>query len=210
MEPEPLVAIVARAMTGSDSAFERLHQRLAGGLRRFIADRLGPGDAAAVDELTQETWVVVWRALTDHRYDPARAAFTTFLYAVGYKVFLRYLRQRRRPLAGAIGRLQDAGDDLADPALQDPADWLDHCELLDRLAAVLESARQGGELTPEELTLADSVAAGEAERAIAARLGVAPSTLHERKKQLMSKLRRRLAARSRDRESSEHPADSGE
>lgn len=196
-EPEPLATIVSRALAGDEAAFECLHDRLGGGLRRFLAERTGTRGASAVDELAQEAWVVAWRALRDRRYDPRRAAFTTFLYAIAHRVFLRYVREIRRDptaIAAVTGPTSES-----DPRVEDPAESLDHSERLDALAAWLDRARRRGELSADELALIDGISAGEPERTMAQRLGVSPSTVHERKKQLMNKLRRGLAAEEQTR-----------
>lgn len=187
VEPaEKLSELAQRAIGGDAAAFEELHRRLGGGLKQFLARRVG-NNQDLVEELAQEAWVGAWRALRDERYDPTRAAFSTFLYAVGYKVFLRYLRER--------GRALPAGDAEPDQFPEEPRDLdelLDLSQHVEALRRELQRARTAGTLTDEELRILEGVSQGISERELAAELELAPSTLHARKKLAMSKLRKLL------------------
>ena len=202
-----LVALVQRAMTGDERAFDALHGRLSGGLKRFIQRRLNTSDDV-IEELAQRTWIETWKALRQSRYDPGRAAFTTYLYAVGYKTVLRHLRRENANCRRNITSLSSASLDLAnDPRLRehaDPGETLDFCALIDALRSCMEtlgydSTKNGGNpastLTVEEQHVLDGTKRGLTERAIAQQLDLAPSTVNARKKNALEKLRRCLSAK---------------
>jgi len=62
-------------------------------------DRTG-GRSELADDFSQKTWVAVWQALIAGKYEPDRAAISTFVYAVGYRVLApahAEHRARQRP-----------------------------------------------------------------------------------------------------------------
>jgi RNA polymerase sigma factor (sigma-70 family) len=143
-------------------------------------------DAELAEEIAQRTWVAVWEALRDGRYDPRRAALTTFLYGVGYK---QYLQEARRAHSGP--RLVNELDAQAEEMFSrndDPAEFVRMCELLDAVRDCLRGAAGVAQLDAEERQILAGVAAGESERQLAARLGVSPSTINVRKQLALQKL----------------------
>src|SRR5947207_2359154 len=90
--------LTLRAAGGDQAAFAALHQRLGGGLFRLFMDRTG-GRSELADDFSQKTWVAVWQALIAGKYDPGRAAISTFIYAVGYRVWLQHMRTAGRASA---------------------------------------------------------------------------------------------------------------
>jgi RNA polymerase sigma factor (sigma-70 family) len=189
-------------MGGDAAAFEQIHRRLDGGLRRQFVARAGKADVA--DDLAQRTWMAVWKAFQEGKYHPERAAISTFVYAVGMKVWLQHLRKNRRPVGQLPEALAEASGDDADPALT-----LRFAELLD---AVREGVKAGaaGPLSEEERWIVQEAARGESDRTLAKRLGVAPSTLNVRKRGALEKLRRFLASRGHRPDSGERTGDPGE
>ena len=133
--PQPLAAslpkrdqslqhLTLRAAQGDQEAFAALHQRLGGGLHRLFMERTG-GRTELADDFCQKTWVAVWQALEGGKYDPERAAISTFVYAVGYRVWLQHMRSAGRarahldaaaPGMAALGLSEDpaAGSRLAE------------------------------------------------------------------------------------------------
>ncbi len=84
-------ALVARALLGDDPrAFEQLLRRHQGMVRAQLR-RLLHGDAAAADDLAQETFVLAWRKLDQFR---GEARFSTWLYRIAYACFLQARRKR--------------------------------------------------------------------------------------------------------------------
>jgi len=191
-QPQPIALreLAARVMGGDRDAFEQLHRRFDAGLRRLFLRRSG-GRLELAEELAQRTWAEVWTSISRGHYDAARAAFSTYLYAVGYKVWLQYRRTRLN------GALPTALDQFAESLLNEeasPAVFAQACELLDVVRAVL----RGGdatvcELEPDERQVLHGVAQGKSERELARELRIAASTVNARKKSAYNKLRRHLA-----------------
>ncbi len=180
---DSLVALAARAAGGDDEAFECIYRRLDGGLRRFFVRR-GVSGAELGEELAQLTWVDVWMALRAGRYDSARAAVSTFVYAVGFKVWLQHRRRARQD--GRRVEENGIGFALAVSQLADPADALALAERVERVRSVLHCGGAG--LSEEELRLLRAVAGGGSERSLAQEFGVAASTINARKAIVLKKL----------------------
>lgn len=192
--PDPanrvLADLVALAVAGDEPAFEALHRRIGPGLRRMLAQRLPNGADAEIDDLSQRVWIAIWQALRSGAYQPERAAFTTFAYAVAYRTFLYHARQN------AIHRSRvadfDIGDAAAGPQGQSPESAQHLAALLETLRGVLrgESAES---LSSDDRAMLRAIAEGESDRSLAARLGLSPSTANARKQAALGKVRRLLA-----------------
>jgi RNA polymerase sigma factor (sigma-70 family) len=90
---DDVAELVGLARTGDRDAFDRLHDMYAKAIHGFVRIRLA-NDADAQD-LTQETWLMVWQKLPT--YDPARASFVTFVkYWAGVLLLRAYDRRDRR------------------------------------------------------------------------------------------------------------------
>ena len=93
---------------GDEAAFRELvhrnQARVYGVIRRFL------GSAAAVEDLTQEVFLRVFRSAA--RYDPT-AKFSTWLYRVTANLCLNTIRSRRRSRIAWFGRSSDDGDAIA-------------------------------------------------------------------------------------------------
>lgn len=202
---ESLRRLCAQALDGDMGAYETLHDRLAAGLRAFFSRRL-KGNPELVEELSQRTWVAAWDALRKDRYDPDRAAFTTFLYGVGYKIWLQHLDGRREETSTEL--------DVAARSLFDergsPDAFLAGCEQLEAVRECLMAEGTRYALTGEERTILEGVAAGLSERDLAEQVGCAPSTLNVRKQRAMHKLRMCLTLKGFGRLPSEQAAEPGE
>ncbi|MGE0479263.1 MAG: RNA polymerase sigma factor [Phycisphaerae bacterium] len=184
-----LRALAVRAAAGDDDAFEGLHARLDAGLLRWLTRRCGGREELAHD-LAHRTWVEVWRCLRAEKYDAERAAFSTFLYAVAYKVWQRHGRDSARAATGLDELAAAIADD--DPTLHDT---LADAELVDAIRACLAATSPPFALTLDEREVAFGLASGETERSLADKLGLAPSTVHARKLSAHAKLRRCLRAK---------------
>lgn len=180
LSDDSLEATARRAAGGDHSAFEQLHSRFAAGIYRFFEKRSG---REAAEELAQHTWSELWRAVSQGAYQPDRAAFSTFAYAVAGNVWRRSRRDAARSAPTPVPPAND----------EDFVDALGHAELLDALRACLHNENDG--LTDVERQVVLSLATGDSEREIARVQGVAPSTIHDRKQSGMNKLRRMLAER---------------
>jgi RNA polymerase sigma factor (sigma-70 family) len=179
--PDDLSDLAARAARGDAAAFQRLHHRLNAGLRRLLSRRTH--DAALIDDLLQQTWTGVWEALSSGRYDPSRAAISTFVYAVASHTWLRYLR-RVRPM-------ESHEEDKAPDLYPDTADEAELAESLDMLRKALDGRLP--DLTEQERWIIRLAAQGAGDRTIAERLRISPSTANQAKQAALGKLRRLLA-----------------
>jgi RNA polymerase sigma factor (sigma-70 family) len=178
-EDEPrasLQRLAERALRGERDAFDELHRRLRGGVRRLLSQRLN--DEHVIDDLAQRTWAEVWRAFCEGRYDPRRAAISTYVYGTAYRVWQRHLQSVSRPI-GALDALDEAQLGVED----DPASFLLAIEQLDALRVCLRA------LSADERAVVEGLSAGETERELAMRLGAAASTIHARKIMSYRKLR---------------------
>lgn len=172
--------------------FAAAHERYAPGLRRFFARRTG-GDAEQVEELMQQTWTEAWKAVSEGRYRPEKAALSTFVYAVANKHWLRMRRalgSRRR----AAGDVESYIAGWIDPD-GGPEDLTAVSELLTALRQCIADAETAWALTPEELAVIRGLMDGLPERRLAQDLQVAPSTAHAWKRAALAKMRRCLAGK---------------
>jgi RNA polymerase sigma factor (sigma-70 family) len=181
---DPFGELCLAAMDGDQVAFTRLHDRLGGGIRNLFLQRTGQADIA--EDLCQRTWSAFWQAIKAGKYDPGRAAVSTFLYAIGTKIWLQHLRTTRR-----AARRNAEWEPIEDIGGPNPVDAMGSGELLQAVRDCLAGA---GDLTEEDRWLVRSVAAGETDRSLAKRLGVSPSTANARKRAAFDKVRRHLAA----------------
>lgn len=178
------------AARGDERAFEALHRRLSPGLKRLLLTRANQRHDV-VEDITQRTWTAVWQALREKRYDENKSAITTFVYAVGYKLWLQHLRKEGR--AAELFKGTDAAFAAAAEASPDPASAARMAELLDAVRGCLRD--EGSELSEDERWLLRSAAEGASDRDLAKELGLAPSTINARKRGAMDKVRRYLAQR---------------
>lgn len=196
-ELDAMVDLAAAAAKGDRGAFEAIHKRLAGGLHRLFMDRAN-GKYEVADDLGQRTWLAVWDSLQRGRYDPSRSAITTFVYAVGYKMWLQYLRTASRPETLVSDVHERAGDELNTPEFETGM-----AELLQAVRTCLKNENDNPVLTEEERGIVRASAAGASDRDIAKQLGVAASTLNARKQAAFDKIRRYLAGKGHRSEKTE-------
>lgn len=193
---ETLRRLCESAGAGDAAAFSAIHQRLNGGLLRLFMQRTH-GREEEAEELAQRTWVAAWRAITSGQYDPNKAAVSTFIYAIGFKVWLQQVRTAGRAAAREIGPLDGEAAELAFRSGEDPTDVTELSQLLDAVRKALHgesvsslgTQSRGPTLTEDERSILRASALGETDRALAARLGVSPSTAHEKKKSALDRLR---------------------
>lgn len=173
-----LAELAARAAQGDHDALSELHRRLSGGLVRWF-QRTWPQDPERCDSLAHETWTLVWQSLRDGRYDPRRAAITTFAFAIAGNMRLRELRR--------IGKsFQSQSSDDSQEIDSDPAESLERASLLETVRRVLVDPEAG--LQESDRVILGLLARGMGDRDIARELGVSPSTGHERKRKALERL----------------------
>jgi RNA polymerase sigma-70 factor (ECF subfamily) len=167
--------------SGDARAFTRFHARFSPGLKAMFMRRTGRGELA--DDLAQQAWAQIWRALSNGQYRPERAAPSTFLYAVANHVWHSHLRTRRPARDGSEAR---------EPTYETDS-LLEHAELLDALRDCLGSRAAPAALSGQERAIVRALSEGATERELAARLGAAASTIHARKLAAYDKIRTCLA-----------------
>jgi len=101
-------ALITRALAGDRDAFGDLVRRHQSAVRQFLR-HLARGDAAAADDLAQETFVTAWRTLP--RYHGG-SAFNTWLLGIAHN---HWRNARRRE------RSHDALDATNPPEFSTPA-----------------------------------------------------------------------------------------
>jgi RNA polymerase sigma-70 factor (ECF subfamily) len=202
-----LQRLARQTRTGDRSAFARIHERLAPGLHRILLRRTA-GQADLAEELAQQTWTEVWRALRNGHYDDSKAAISTFVYAVAHKMWLRWLRGlRNHPVSGADF---DIFASIGSDDTENPAALLQAGELIDALRACLRATDTPFALTDEERQVITGLATGDSERSLGVALGVAASTIHSRKQAAYAKLRQCLRAKGFSLDSLERLGAAGE
>lgn len=179
--------LAVRVSQGDDTAFEPLVVHLEGRLHRYFRlslSKLGRADLATTEELTQRAAVELWKTLTGRGYDPSRASIVTLAYAIARNVWLRFLRDGRR-----AGRFRSAENEEEPSVPDDTEALLVEVESLDALRHCVESLRRSGSLSELDHAVLDGLLEGATEREIAAGAGAPSSTVHDRKKGLLRRLR---------------------
>lgn len=132
--------LIARVVARADGrAFEQLVLRYQSLVRRFL--RRLTADAAAADDVAQETFIKAYGRLNQFRGD---AKFSTWLVAIAYNEFrqMRRRRQQHDRIASAVHeepRTYDFGVDPATLDLPKLLAWLDDDE---RVVLVLSYAHE--------------------------------------------------------------------
>lgn len=173
----------------SREEFERAHQRLKGWMIRLFLENTGHGRDVA-DELSQRAWSLIWQAVSSGRYDPQRAALTTFAYGVAHNVLRQWQQgrlreQRRESLAAAAAR-----SDLATSTdgLSDVGDLVADAERVDLVRSCLRGQQPDSGLSAGETHLLRLLSQGLTDRELAVELDISPSTANARKRSAMAAL----------------------
>lgn len=191
--PGSLQDLGRRAARADADAFASLRSRLTPGLAALLARRGTRGDAA--DEVLQRVWAEAWAACAAGRFDPDRASFSTYVYAITHHVWADATREA---MSGGVARA------LPTTPAPDPAGTTALAELLGAVRTAMESGSGG--LSDQERLALRLVAEGASDRELAQHLRTAPSTANQTKQAAYAKLRRWLARAGFMPESSERPA----
>jgi RNA polymerase sigma-70 factor (ECF subfamily) len=108
----PDAARIERAKAGDPDAFAEIYRQYQHVVYRFGCAMTG--SEAAAEDITQETFVSLFRDL--RRYDPQRASFTTYLYGIVRNLSRERLRRDRRFLSLDFLSARRAPSESADPA----------------------------------------------------------------------------------------------
>lgn len=175
------VALLAEAGRGDLEAFGTLYRRHQQRVYRFARAMTGSNDAA--EDITQEVFVVL---LTDAgRFDPARAAFTTYVYGI-VRNLSRHRMRKARTGPSLDELMRDGGDRDADG---DPARLVENAELAGVVRRALASLPSRYR---ELIVLCDlhDLSYEEAGVVVRASVGAVRSRLHKGRQLLRLKLAR--------------------
>jgi RNA polymerase sigma-70 factor (ECF subfamily) len=124
-----LRGLMLRALTGDGGAYAELLRRLAVRFRAYFRRRLGSGEDAVAEDLTQETLIAIH--VKRETYDLSQP-FTAWIYAIArYKLIDHYRRRKRTPEAAVP--IDDAAELFAAEAADEGAAAHDVAALLDQL-----------------------------------------------------------------------------
>jgi len=180
--------LLQRAAAGDLEAFAAIYRRYQQIVYRFARAMTGSSDAA--EDVTQEVFVGLIADIA--RYDPERAAFTTYLYGIVRNVSRDRLRRDRRAVPIDAVALVWREESPAD----DPLECLENAQL----AAVIRKAL--GRLPSryrEVIVLCDlhGLSYDEAALVVGASVGAVRSRLHRGRQLLRLRLARVAPAQSR-------------
>ncbi len=171
--------LLARVAEGDRAAFAELYQRYAGRICAFLTPALG---RTAAVETMQEVMLRVWRHA--RRYDPARAAASTWIYTIARNA--RTDRYRR------LGRPEpDPDDPMWVPSAS--ADPFDAAAASQRAATVHRALATLPK--PQREVLERSYLQGQTMVEIAEALGVPLGTVKSRSRLALQRLRDQLERR---------------
>lgn len=103
--------IVAVVQNDDRRAFAELVHRHQSRVRTLLR-RLTRGDMALADDLSQETFVLVWRNLPGFRFE---ARFTTWIYRIAFNTWQSDARKRRELALDSIDEAVVEADDAEQP-----------------------------------------------------------------------------------------------
>ena len=124
--------LIDRMAAGDREAFALLFRRHQATVYRFCRQMLGSKDAA--EDVTQDVFVAL--AETGHRFDPARASLTTYLYGIARHLILRRHRRARGRTEIDIDALS-AEDAEALSTATDPIEALSRAQLLEHVRTAI-------------------------------------------------------------------------
>lgn len=177
--------LIRRAAGGDSGAFETLLRSCQKRVYNLALRMTGNPDDA--QDITQETFLRVWRGLSGYRFD---ASFTTWLYRLTGNVCIDFLRRRRRE--NTVSLYRDGGENEEwELSLPDPASCTE-TQVMTRLTRS-QVAEALGRLEPEyRQALTMRVINGLSYAEIAAVLEVPEGTVKSRIARAREKMRRLL------------------
>jgi RNA polymerase sigma factor (sigma-70 family) len=193
--------------SGDWNHFANAQDRFTGWLSRLYRERGVPTDT--IDDLIQRVWTAIWQAVRAGRYDPTRAAASTYIHAVALNIWRQWVEREcpRRAPGGheADGRIMGSTP-LDRPPTSQVANSLDAMEEAEAIDAVREvvyrDGRAGSSLSDEDVHILRLLAHGAGDRDLAKALGISPSTANARKRRALMSLRDILVRRGIDPEGS--------
>ena len=171
-------ALVQRTAAGDREAFATLYRRHQASVYRFA--RLMIGSSVAAEDVVQEVFLALMKDAA--RYDPGRAALTTYLFGTARRVTRRRLFRERRFVAMDV---------CGDPAVAAPdaSEAFEHRDALQRLRDAIVSLPSRYR---EVVILCDleGVTYEVAAASVGCAIGTIRSRLHRARQLLTTKMRR--------------------
>lgn len=196
--------------SGDWNRFADAQGRFSGWISRLYRERGVPEDAA--DDLIQRVWTAVWEAVRTGRYDPSRAAASTYVHAVAMNIWRQWAERERPRRATGHHSPDGRGTGTAHPgppSATPEASTLDAMQEAEAIDAVREAVYGGGQagsdLSADDAHILRLLARGAGDRDLAKALGISPSTANARKRRALATLRDMLARRGIDTGDSPRP-----
>lgn len=188
---------ISASAAGDAAATSALFGQLTPGLRRHFARKLAqagsPRDDFMADELAQRSWIEFWRLVQSGKYDSARARPSTYLYGIAGNIWMRYRREQSR-VRSRETTLPGSEEQLEDCFAEGPDGLADLASTVETLRAIVDGSDSRPGFDEEGRDILRAIAEGASERDLAFRLSVSPSTAHERKHAVLSRLRQFLSS----------------
>jgi RNA polymerase sigma-70 factor, ECF subfamily len=176
-------ALVAAVRDGDEEALALLYDRYAAPIYALALRIMG--DRGAAQEVTQDTFLKLWR--NAHTFDPARGVLAAWLFAIARRCALDVLRSRRRRPPIVEGRFISDGGTLPEPSTSDASEQVVLAQVVAQALAHLPRAqRQAIEL---------AYFGGLTQQEIATQIDAPLGTVKSRMRAGMEGLRLRLTAR---------------
>ena len=129
-------SLMGRYLSGDEKAFELVYRRHREGVRRFFARQCG--SQAVAQELAQEVWFKVIRAVQNQNYT-ADGRFTTYLYRVARNQLIDWYRKTGSYQEVEIDETTEETSEIIDferPTIRNPEELYDDQQ---KVKAVLEA-----------------------------------------------------------------------
>jgi RNA polymerase sigma-70 factor (ECF subfamily) len=124
---------VARVQAGDESGFAEIYDAFFPRVYAFVLKRVG--DQAEAEDLTQETFVQLFRSLGSYE---GRSSLLTWTFGIAHNVCSRWFRHCSRWMVGTKGA-RELDDNAVDAAIEDR---LDATRVLERCDEALEASRR--------------------------------------------------------------------
>ena len=158
LTPEAERGLVRRLISGDEEAVRILYGRFGGPVYGLGLRLLGSPEAA--QELTQDTFLAVWRKAP--QYDPARGRLSTWIMVIAHNLGVdRLRREARRPLA-LVEDVETVGgeDDETEARILDRVATLEMLSVLSATERRLLGLAYYRGWTAREISLHDSIPLG--------------------------------------------------
>ena len=181
--------LVGAAMRQEKGAYRALDRRLFGPMCGHFRKRLG-ANSASQEELARQAISEALQAIATGRYDPQKAGFVTFLYAVAQNIWLRFLHERGKTRERQMSTIEPGIINAMPCASTGGVDTLLVPEQIEAMRECLRCEGETHSLTAEERFAVLGRALGKTFETLSRQLGRSLDTVHRRSRSAIAKLRR--------------------